>query len=176
VWLLVEQSQAGGMTGTDTVVVARETLHPIRRMAHQGAAQVTLDFADGSVRGQLDAGPQQMPIQATVQGRVFVEGAALNQSLRALPLQQGSAATIGVFDLMASRSVQKRIEVAGSEQVTVPAGTFDAVRIVVSPADGTSGGATVWVERAAPHRLLRAVSSMPPMAGGGTATMELVRN
>jgi dipeptidyl aminopeptidase/acylaminoacyl peptidase len=176
VWLLIEQSQAGGMTGADTVVVARETLHPIRRLVHQGPAHITLDFADGSVRGQIDAGPQQMPIQATVQGRVYVDGTALNHSLRTLPLQSGTAATLDVFDLLASRSVQRRVEVSGAEQVTVPAGTFDAVRIVVSPTDGTAGGTTLWVERAAPHRLLRAVSTIPAMAGGGTATMELVGN
>jgi hypothetical protein len=42
---------------------------------------------------------------------------------------------------------------AGAERVTVPAGTFDGYRYVVTPDDGREG--TFWIETAHPHRLLR---------------------
>jgi dipeptidyl aminopeptidase/acylaminoacyl peptidase len=173
-WLLVETAQAGGVTGTDSVVLERGTLRPLRRVVHQGPAVITLDFAEGSVTGQLQAGPQQMPINATVPGRVFVDGTPLSQALRTLSLEPGHVASLHAFDLMGARAVQQHIEVGETESVTVPAGTFDAVRVQVRPADGSPGGATVWIERAAPHRVLRTRTELPAAAGGGTVTRELV--
>jgi dipeptidyl aminopeptidase/acylaminoacyl peptidase len=172
-WLLVESAQAAGVTGTDSVTLHGSTLHPLRRVVHQGPAVITLAFAEGSVTGQLQAGPQQMPINASVPGRVFVDGTPLGQALRTLPLESGHAASLHTFDLMAARAVQQQLDVGETESVTVPAGTFEAVRVQVRPADGSPGGATVWIERAAPHRVLRTSTNLPAAAGGGTVTTEL---
>jgi hypothetical protein len=95
-------------------------------------------------------------------------------ALRTLPLEPGTAASVAVFDITGGRAVPQRVEVGATEQVTVPAGTFDAARIDVRPADGSPGGSTVWIERAAPHRVLRVVSQLPAAAGGGTVTQELI--
>lgn len=174
VWVLVESAQSPMGTGVDSLWLARESLHPLRRVVRQGPATVTMTFAEGSVTGQIEAGPQQLPINATVQGRVFADGAALNTAIRTLTLQQGTTAGVAVFDIMAARATQQTITVGAVEQVTVPAGQFEAVRAEVRPADGSAGGATVWLERAAPHRVVRVQTQLPPAMGGGTVTQELL--
>jgi dienelactone hydrolase len=174
VWIRVESAQTPAGAAVDTVYLDRESLHPLRQFVSQGAAAVTIIYEEGAVRGQIDAGPQQLPINATFAGRVFAQGGALHTALRTLPLEQGTAATVTTFDVLAARAAQQRLEVGATEQVTVPAGEFAAVRIELRPADGSPGGSTVWVESAAPHRVVRAVSQLPAAAGGGTVTQELV--
>lgn len=173
-WLLVEAAQSPMGTATDSVYLAREALHPLRRVVRQGPATISMTFEDGAVRGQIEAGPQQLPINATVDGHAFVDGGPLLLALRTLNLEQGAVASMATFDLASARVIQQRIEIGGTERITVPAGEFEAVRIEVRPADGSAGGSTVWIERAAPHRVLRASSPLPPAAGGGTVTQELL--
>jgi dipeptidyl aminopeptidase/acylaminoacyl peptidase len=174
VWVLVESAQSAMGAGVDSVWLARESLHPLRRVARQGPATITVDYEEGAVRGQIQAGPQQLPINATVEGRVFADGSPLNTALRTLPLQQGTTAGLATFDLMSARVVERRIEVGAAETVTVPAGQFEAVRIELRSTDGSPGGGTVWIERVAPHRVLRVQSQLPAAAGGGTVTQELI--
>jgi dipeptidyl aminopeptidase/acylaminoacyl peptidase len=175
VWLIVDDVRGASGTGVDSLWVARDAMHPIRRVVHQGPATITVDFGDGTVTGQIQAGPQQIPINATVAGRVFADGSALNAALRTLPLEQGTSASVASFDIMGGRAVPKRIEVGATERITVPAGEFEAVRVELQPADGSQGGSTLWIERAAPHRILRIVAQLPAMAGGGSATQELIQ-
>jgi dipeptidyl aminopeptidase/acylaminoacyl peptidase len=174
VWVIAEAAQTPMGAAVDTVFVAREALHPVRRVVRQGPATIAVTYRDGAVTGQIEAGPQQIPINVSVVGRVFSDGTALNMALRTLPLEPGTAASVAVFDITGGRAVPQRVEVGATEQVTVPAGTFDAARIDVRPADGSPGGSTVWIERAAPHRVLRVVSQLPAAAGGGTVTQELI--
>jgi len=56
------------------------------------------------------------------------------------------------------------VTVEGEEEVTVPAGTFDAYRLTASTA---AGDTQIWVTRDAPHLLLR------QSVQGGAATIEL---
>jgi dipeptidyl aminopeptidase/acylaminoacyl peptidase len=174
VWILVESAESPMGSVVDSVFLHHETLHPLRRAVQQGPASVSMSFEEGTVRGAIRAGPQEMPINATVQGRVFVEGAPLVWALRTLPLEQGASASVKVFDMLASRAVERRITIGAVERVTVPAGDFNAVRVEIAPADGSVGAASVWLEEVAPHRVLRVVSHLPAQAGGGTLTQELL--
>jgi hypothetical protein len=174
VWILVESAQSSMGAAVDSLFLHHETLHPLRRAVQQGPATVSMTFEEGAVRGSIRAGPQERPINATLQGRVFVEGAPLVWALRTLPLEQGTSASVNVFDMLASRAVERRITIGAVERVSVPAGDFNAVRVEIAPADGSAGGASVWLEEAAPHRVLRVVSQLPAQAGGGTLTQELL--
>jgi hypothetical protein len=174
VWILVESAESSMGAAVDSLFLHYETLHPLRRAVQQGPATVSMTFDEGAVRGAIRAGPQELPINATLQGRVFVEGASLVWALRTLPLEQGASASVNVFDMVASRAVERRITVGAMERVSVPAGDFNAVRVEIAPADGSAGGASVWLEEAAPHRVLRVVTRLPAQAGGGTLTQELL--
>lgn len=59
--------------------------------------------------------------------------------------------------------------VAAAEQVTAPAGSFDAYRLEVTSADG--GKSTVWVEKAT-RRVVK-MSAVLRQMGGAVITMEL---
>ena len=52
------------------------------------------------------------------------------------------------------------LAVAGTEKLTVPAGTFDAYRVELT---GSERPATLWVTTTAPHRVLKQVQAGVPV-------------
>jgi hypothetical protein len=69
------------------------------------------------------------------------------------------------------KGTMKRLRVTGSEEVTVPAGTFKAWKVEITSADGEPGSQTVWVD-AASRKVVKTSATLPQM-GGATATLEL---
>jgi hypothetical protein len=64
--------------------------------------------------------------------------------------------------------------VTGSESVTVPAGTFDAWKVEITPADGGTGeSTTLWVDKTS--RQVVKISSVVPEMNGAIATAELTK-
>ena len=63
-----------------------------------------------------------------------------------------------------------QLTVAGTENVTVPAGTFDAYKVEIVPADGGADHMTVWVakDKHEPVKYSAILASM----GGATLTGE----
>ncbi len=173
VWTLVEEAQTPMGAALDSVYLTRETLLPLRRAARQGPATVEITFGEGTVRGRIQAGSQEMPINANVEGRVLTDGAPLELAIGTLPLAPGYQATLHTFNFMEGRARAQRLQVTGTERVEVPAGAFETYRVEMAPADGSPGGATLWVERAAPHRVMRSEARLPAQMGGGTAVAEL---
>jgi hypothetical protein len=96
----------------------------------------------------------------------------LNVALGTLSLEPGFTASYRVFDIMSAKAKEQTLEVVGAETVTVPAGTFETVKLEVKPADGSSGGATYWIEKAL-RRVVKSEVSLPAQMGGGKAISEL---
>jgi len=65
-----------------------------------------------------------------------------------------------------------QLAVAGSDKVTVAAGTFDAWKVDVSSADGGSDKKTVWVAKDT-HKVVK-VSAVLASMGGATVTEEAI--
>ena len=65
----------------------------------------------------------------------------------------------------------KQMKVAGTEKVTVPAGTFDSTRLEVTSAEGEGGQTTIWVDPAT-RQVVKSVSVIPQM-NGAVLTTEL---
>ena len=172
-WLFVETTQGAMGSGTDSVYVDRATLAPLRRVVHQGTAVIELTFGADSVTGQIQAGPQQMPIRAATGGPVYMEGSALRAALATLPLEAGQTASIRTFDLMSAAVREQVIRVIGTERVTVGGAEREAVRVEMKPVDGAAGAAGFWIEAGEPHRLLKAEATLPAQAGGGKVRVEL---
>jgi hypothetical protein len=65
-----------------------------------------------------------------------------------------------------------QLKVVGSEQVTVPAGTFDAFKVDLTSGDG--GKMTLWVAKT-PRQPVKSVMTSPAM-NGATITSERQKN
>ena len=92
-------------------------------------------------------GGQAKPINADLGGALFADGPAAAFVIAALPLADGYSTTFRNFDLQQQKVKLMQLKVAGSESVTVPAGTFDAYRLDISSADGGSDKMTLWVAK-----------------------------
>ena len=65
-----------------------------------------------------------------------------------------------------------QLKVTAQEKVTVPAGTFDAFKVELTPADGTNDKETIWIakETRAPVKITQVMAVM----GGAVMTAELL--
>jgi len=86
-----------------------------------------------------------------------------------LPLAEGYTASFLNFDVQSQKVGVRQLRVIGSEQVTVPAGTFDCIKVEVASDDG--GTSTLWIARD-PRRVVK-LSSTSPRMQGATITAEL---
>jgi dipeptidyl aminopeptidase/acylaminoacyl peptidase len=173
VWRVVDSVLAAGVAAVDTTDMDRASVRPVRREA-AGRAAVTLAFTETGVSGEIRIGPQKLPISATADGPIFAEGVSLDLLVAGLPLAPDYKATARVFALLAGKVRPMAIAVTGAETVTTPAGTFETFVVQVTPQDGDeSGTATLHVTTAAPHVVVRSVTKLPAMMGGGTGAAEL---
>jgi len=161
-------------TAVDSTFVDAISLAPLHRKIHQGPATIELSFTDGRVTGKIQAGPQALPIDVTVEETVFDTGPALEVALSTVVLEPGKVATIHLFEILERRVKPYHLESKGAETVETPAGAFETIRVDLEPADGSPGGQTIWVEAAAPHRVVKSTAEIPAQMGGGTATSELI--
>jgi len=76
------------------------------------------------------------------------------------------------FDLEKQKVKVMQLEVAGSESVTVPAGTFEAFKVELSSADGGADKSTIWIAK--DSRTPVKISTMMPQMGGAVLTAELM--
>jgi len=173
VWLVTESASMPMGTMSDESTVSKGSLLLTRRLIHQGPATVDIQFADNKATGTMSVNGQDRPISADLGGVLFADGAGANDVIAALPLAEGYTTTFRNFDIMSQQVKPRQLKVVGSESVTVPAGTFDAWKVVSTPAEGTGETTTVWVNKA--DRRVVKVSSVLPQMNGAVATAELVK-
>ena len=129
-----------------------------------------------SVRGpafDLAAGTEgqiELDVDVPSAEPVFGDGPALNLVVGALPLEAGYVTTLHRLDLMRGVTSPLRIEVTGSESVTVPGGTFEAWVVGITAESGD--GSTLWIDQES-RRVVRAEMQLGPRMGGGTAVLSL---
>ena len=173
VWLVTESASMPMGTMSDESTVSKGSLLLTRRLIHQGPATVDLQFADNKATGKMSVNGQDRPISADLGGALFADGAGANDAIAALPLAEGYTTTFRNFDIMSQQVKPRQLKVVGSESVTVPAGTFDAWKVMTTPAEGTGETTTIWVNKA--DRRVVKVSSILPQMNGAVATAELVK-
>ncbi len=174
VWLVSETAAMPLGVMSDEATIDKGTLLLRRRVIHQGPAAIDVSFADNKATGTMSMNGQSRPIAADLGGSLFADGPGAADVVAALPLADGYTATFRNFDVMGQRVNTRQLKVVGSEKVTVPAGTFDAWKIEVTPADGGTGEtATLWVDKAT-RRPVKSVTVLPQM-NGAIATSELVK-
>jgi dipeptidyl aminopeptidase/acylaminoacyl peptidase len=169
-WVVVENTRMPMGTASDTTWVDAATLRPLARHIRQGPAVITLAFSPEGVTGEINAGPQQLPVNVTSDEAVFGDGPALNIAVGAMPLADGYTTTLHGLNLMQASTQPIRVRVTGSESVTIPAGSFETWVVEMGPVGEEPS--TLWIDRET-RRLVRAEMRMGAQMGGATAVVEL---
>ncbi len=171
-WTATEQIDTPQGTMTDTATIEKGTLLLLKRSVKQGPVAIDLDFAGNKAVGKMSMNGQDKPIAVDLGGPLFADAAGDDQVIACLPLAEGYSTTFRNFDVQTQKVKLQQLTVAGKEDVTVPAGTFNAWRVEVSSADGGGDKKTVWIV-AETHKVVK-VSAVLASMGGAVLTEELV--
>lgn len=173
-WKVTESLVSPMGTMSDETVLSKKTLLPVKRTARQGPATIEMAYSADKVTGLMNMGGNNKAFDTKADGPMFADGGGASQVLAALPLKEGYTVTYRNFDLQAQQPKLFALTVVGKESVTVPAGTFDAYKVEVKPADGTAGSQTIWVATDGAHQVLKEEAIMAQM-GGAKMVSELVK-
>jgi len=171
-WMTISTQNSMMGNAIDTFVVHGTSLLPLYRGVEQGGAKVTMNYSETAVKGMIAMGPQEMPVDTQLDAPVFGDGAGLDLAVACLPLAPQYKTSLRYFDLLSQQVKVYVVEVTGIEDVTVPAGTFEAYKIELRPMGTEPGGGTVFVDTKTRYQV-RATMQLPAMAGGGSVTSEL---
>jgi hypothetical protein len=173
VWRVVDEVSSSMMNASDTLLVDRSTLRPIKRTA-KGQGTVTLTYADDAVTGQMQAMGQTMDIDKSLDAPVLAGGAGVELTLAGLPLEEGYETTLRAFSYQQQTVRRMKVAVTGRETVEVGAGTFETLTLEITALDGNDAGTgTYHVMADAPHHVVKSEVNLGAAMGGGTATVEL---
>jgi hypothetical protein len=170
-WRATDTMQTPMGEVSDVTLLDSRTFTVLRRSIKQGPVQIEVQVRDGKATGTMQMGAQSRPIEVTLDGPLFADGAGSGQVLAGLPLAEGYTAAYRTLDLQTQKTVLYALKVTGSETVTVPAGTFECWRVEISPADGSAGRQTLFIAKKE-RRPVRIEAVLPQM-GGAKLTAEL---
>jgi dipeptidyl aminopeptidase/acylaminoacyl peptidase len=173
VWRIATAHETPMGGAADTFDLDTTSMLPIRWSVQQGQATVLLNYAADAVKGIVKMGTNEMPIDVALKAPVFGDGAALEVVLVGLPLAPGYRTALRVFDFQAQSSRPMSVAVAGSESVTVPAGTYDCLKVEVTALDEGTVSETLYMNAKDPRCMVRGIFVLPAQAGGGTLTADL---
>jgi dipeptidyl aminopeptidase/acylaminoacyl peptidase len=168
-WVITETAKLPMGEATDKTTYAKGSLIVLKRSITQGPLAIDYEVKDGKIVGEMKMGGQPRPISVDAGGDLFGDGAGAAETIATLPLADGYTTTFRNFDVQRQQMKTKELKVVGSEQVTVPAGTFDAFKVEINSSDG--GKTTLWVAKA-PRKAVKQVATLPAM-NGATITSEL---
>jgi dipeptidyl aminopeptidase/acylaminoacyl peptidase len=157
--------------GNQVSVLDKDTLTLRSRRDKQGPMELDVAVNGGKATGKLAGMGEPKPFDVTLGGPLFADGAGGPQVLAVLALAEGYETTYRNLDPMKGKETLHKVKVAGTEQVTVPAGSFDAWKLEVVSADGEPGSQTIWVDKAS--RKVVKVSAVLPQMNGAVLTSEL---
>jgi dipeptidyl aminopeptidase/acylaminoacyl peptidase len=160
-------------SATDTATLEKGSLLLLKRSVKQGPVAIDLDFAGNKAAGKMSMNGQDRTIAVDLGGPLFADAAGSDQVIACLPLAEGYSTTFRNFDVQTQKVKLLQLTVAGKEEVKVPAGTFNALRVEVSSADGGADKRTLWIAGDT-HKVVK-VSAVLASMGGALMTEELVQ-
>lgn len=172
-WTATDQMDTPQGAATDTAMLEKGSLLLLKRSLKQGPVAIDLDFAGNKAAGKMSMNGQDKPIAVDLGGPLFADAAGSDQVIACLPLVEGYNTTFRNFDVQTQKVKLLRLTVAGKEEVKVPAGTFNALRVEISSADGGSDKRTLWI--AGETRKVVKVTAVLASMGGAVMTQELVQ-
>jgi dipeptidyl aminopeptidase/acylaminoacyl peptidase len=172
-WIATNQMETPQGAATDTATLEKGSLLLLKRSVRQGPVAIDLDFAGNKATGKMSMNGQDRPIAVDLGGPLFADAAGAEQVIACLPLAEGYSTTFRNFDVQTQKVQLMQLTVAGKEQVRVPAGTFDTLRVEISSADGGSDKKTLWIAGET-HKVVKATAVLASM-GGAVMIEELVQ-
>jgi dienelactone hydrolase len=170
-WVVTGGAKMPMGDASDVTTLDKATLALRKRSVKQGPAAIELAFEGGKATGTVAMGGDPKPVSVDLGGELFADGAGAHEAIGALPLAEGYSATFRNFDVRQQKAQLKQAKVAGSEDVTVPAGTFKAWKVEITSAEGEPGTTTIWVAKDS-RKVVKTVATLPQM-GGAVVTTEL---
>lgn len=165
-WVSTQQVKAGP-TDQRTEVRFTGDLTPVSYSMSVSGGPVSvesqLSYENGKVTGSAKLPPQAGGDKTidteVVGGTLFPEMEAI--ALMVSDLEAGQTLTLPLYNVQSDGVVNATFNVTGTEQVTVPAGTFDAFRIEMAAAGQQS---VLFVRRDAPHIVLKQEPAGQPLS------------
>ncbi|MGQ0649040.1 MAG: DUF3108 domain-containing protein [Gemmatimonadaceae bacterium] len=147
------QQMAGMSQSTEVTFTRNLAMRSVKQAGQVRGAEMRIDvsYSGGRAKGtSTTPTPQGMK---TIVVDTVVPGGSVDDNLvqgllHTLPLAEGKAFVVSVFASGQGTSKPMTIQVAGSEAVTVPAGTFDAWKLNVA---GGQVPVTFWVSKQDPR-------------------------
>jgi dipeptidyl aminopeptidase/acylaminoacyl peptidase len=171
-WSATDVMETPNGTVTETSTLEKGSLIARKLNLKQGPVAVDLNFAGDKAVGNMNMNGKDQPISVDLGGPLFADAAAAKQSISCLPLAEGYSTTYRNFDVQKQKVKLMQLKVSGIDQVTVPAGTFDAFKVEISSADGGDDKETLWIARDS-HKAVKESAVIASM-GGAILTQELM--
>jgi dipeptidyl aminopeptidase/acylaminoacyl peptidase len=168
-WVVTETMKTPAGDAVDRGVLEKGSLLLRKRSVTQGPISVDLDVKDGKATGEMKMNGQARPVAIDVGGDLIADGPGASLVVATLPLADGYTTTFRNVDLLSQQARATELKVVGSEQVTVPAGSFDAFKVDIAAAGGPK--ASLWISK--DSRAVVKVVTNPPQMNGATITLEL---
>jgi dipeptidyl aminopeptidase/acylaminoacyl peptidase len=141
-WVVSESIDSPMVQSTDTATLDKKSLVVLRRRLNEGEETIAVELADQ---------------------KVFADGPGSWFVIACLPLAEGYTAVYRGFDMQQKKVKLMRLTVAGAEA--------GALKVEVTPADGSAGQTTLWIDPA--RRTPLKAQSVLPELGGAVMTSEL---
>jgi dienelactone hydrolase len=170
-WTVTDHMTTPGGDATDVVTLDKDTLVVRKRSIHQGPVEIELAFEGNKATGSMKMGGPEKPVAAELGGPVFPDITSVPSIVGCLPLAEGYSTAFRQFDVQKQKEKVMNLQVAGSEEVTVPAGAFKALKVEITSGSGGAEKMTVWVAKET--RKTVKLSAVMPEMGGAVLTAEL---
>lgn len=118
----------------DTTWYEAKTLAPVAHRSHSTRRSFSIDYAPGRVTGFMKDTAGTHPIDVALAQPVF-DPSELQSLLQALPLREGAAFVIPLFDHQAYGIQVDTVVVTGTAQVETETGMVDAWKLQLTTAD-----------------------------------------
>ncbi len=171
-WVLSQTTTTGSHVQTDEITVEKKTLILRRRLFKEDDAVADLKFAGHRVTGIIKDAGNSMSIDTDLGTMIFADGGGAEDIMAALPLAKGYTAEFRNYNIGSQQVKSLQLRVMDSETVTVPAGTFDTWKVMLTSLDGASDTYGLWVDKRS-HKVVKEMFSLPDFAA--LATSELLK-
>ena len=160
-------------TIVDKLDLDRATLMPVRR-SMSGGATIELSYTEEAITGEMGMQGQMTPVNVELAAPVFSDGSGLEMVMAGLPLEEGYATTLRIFEPQMQKVRPMLLSVTGTETTQCAAGTFETFVVEITPLDDDEAGtSTVRVLQEAPHHVVLREFKLPAAMGGGMGNKEL---
>jgi len=172
-WVVTETSGTPGHQQFDESTIEKRTLIIRKRIFRAEGGVAELQFAGHTVTGMISGDDGNHAINTDMGTVIFADGASGQDVLAALPLAKGYNVEFRNFNVGSLQVKTLQLRVMDTERVTVPAGTFDTWKVLITSLDGGSDTYGLFVDKRT-HRVVKMAMSVPNL-GDALATAELVK-